>query len=161
MFASSTLVFPTSCVCVFVCSSWCGGSAHVWRIHSNHTSVEQLGSVDAPVWGFLLRSCAQSWFLCRRLLLVYQRRESTEELQQIGDVAGIFSWLVSGEPVCTALIRLLCGGQPRLRDLGYVPADLWQATVRDLKIPPGETQRDLTALEVGHVALMRRIARLR
>ena len=32
---------------------------------------------------------------------------TAEELQQIGDVAGILSWLGSGEPVRTALIRVL------------------------------------------------------
>ena len=57
---------------------------------------------------------------------------TAEELQQIGDVAGILSW-----------------------------SDLWQATVSGLRIPQGEIQRDLTALEVGHVAMVRRIARLR
>ena len=73
--------------------------------------------------------------------------------QQIGDVVGIFSWLGSDEPWCTALIRVLGGGQRRLRDLVYVPADLWQATVSGTRIPQGETQRDLTAPEVEHVAI--------
>ena len=53
------------------------------------------------------------------------------------------------------------GGQPRLRDLVYVPAGLWQATVRGFRILQSETQRDLTAPEVGHVAMVRRIERLR
>ena len=58
---------------------------------------------------------------------VRARLDSTaEELQQIGDVAGIFSWLGSGEPVRTGLIRVLGGAQP----LVYVPADLWQLTLR-------------------------------
>ena len=80
---------------------------------------------------------------------------TAEVLQQLGDVAGIFSWLASAEPVRTGVIRLLGGGQPRLCE-----NDLWQATVLDLRMPQGETQRDLTALEVGRVAMVRRIARL-
>ena len=44
---------------------------------------------------------------------------TAEELQQIGDVAGILSWLGSGEPLRTALIRV------------HVLADLWQSTVRE------------------------------
>ena len=81
---------------------------------------------------------------------------TAEELQQLGDVAGIFSWLASAEAVRTAVIRVLGGGQPRLCE-----PDLWQATVHDFLMPQGETQRDLTALEVGHVAMVPRIAFLR
>ena len=57
---------------------------------SNHPSVERLGSVDAfvvanfwsrhhsnPAERDLQRSCSHSWFVCNRLLQVYQRREST------------------------------------------------------------------------------------
>ena len=58
---------------------------------------------------------------------------TAEELQQIVDVAGIFSWLGSDEPLRTAFILVLGGGQRRLRDLVYIPAGLWQATVLDLK----------------------------
>ena len=43
---------------------------------------------------------------------------TVDELQQIGDVAGIFSWLGSEESLRTAVLRDLGGGQPRLRDLG-------------------------------------------
>ena len=62
-----------------------------------------------------------------------------------------------GEPVRTVLIRVLGGGQPCLGDLVCILADWWQTPVRDLQIP----QRNLTALEVGHAAMVRRIARLR
>ena len=75
------------------------------------------------------------------------------ELQQIGDVAGIFSWLGSEESQRTAALRVLGGGQPRLRDLVHLLADLWHDTVRDLRVPQGKTERDLTALEVGHVGM--------
>ena len=65
------------------------------------------------------------------------------------------------EPLRTAIIRVLDGGQPRLRDLVFILADLWQATVRDLRILQVETQRDSTVLEFGHAAVVRRIARQR
>ena len=70
-------------------------------------------------------------------------------------------WLGFGEPLRTAIIRVLDGGQPRLRDLVFIPADLWQATVCDLRILQVETQRDSTVLKVGHAAVVRRIARPR
>ena len=40
---------PLVFFCSFVCSSWCDGSACVWRIHTDRPSDERLGSVDAPV----------------------------------------------------------------------------------------------------------------
>ena len=46
------LVFPPLLVfvCLVVCSSWCDGSLCVWRIlHTNHPSVERLGSDNALV----------------------------------------------------------------------------------------------------------------
>ena len=79
------------------------------------------------------------------------------ELQQIGDVASILSRLGSGESVRVALVHVLNGDQPLLR----VPADLWEATVYGPRIPQSEIQRDLTAPEVGYVAMVRRFARLR
>ena len=86
---------------------------------------------------------------------------TVDELQQIGDVAGIFSWLGSEESQRTAALRVLGGGQPRLRDLVHLLADLWHDTVRELRVPQGKTERDLTALEVGHVGMVRRIPRPR
>ena len=65
------------------------------------------------VHGFSAADCSQ----------VFQRRESTptaEELQQIGDVAGLLFWLDSGELVRAALIRVLGDGQPPLRDVAVV-----------------------------------------
>ena len=39
-----------------------------------------------------------------------------------------------------SLNRVLGGGQPPQRDVPGVPADLWQATVRGLRILQGETR---------------------
>ena len=55
----SLLVF----VCLCVCSSWCGGSVCVWRIHTNHPSVERLGSDGAPSSPFWAKATFQSWLL--------------------------------------------------------------------------------------------------
>ena len=145
--APSPLVFPP----------WCDGSACVWGIHTNLPSVERLGSVDAL-----------AALVCAVMVSLPQTAPgvpaagidlTTEELQQIGDVAGISSWLGSDEPLRTALIRVLGGSQSRFRVSIYVPATSWQATVRDFWIPQGETQRHLAALEVGHAAMVQRIAR--
>ena len=127
------------CFCLF-CSLWCDGSACVWGIHTNHPSVERLGSVDAPVVAMLVMATVQSWFqeeICSVCLRSHGTPPQTapgvpasgidpawEELQQIGDVAGIFSWLGSDEPWRTAPIRVLDAGQLRLRDRVYVPADM-------------------------------------
>ena len=89
----SPLVFPSpGFVCFFVWSSWCHGSVCVCGIHTNHPRVERQGSDDAPVIAILVKAtfqswlhcrrdlhffAAQSWFLCRRLLLAYQQRAST------------------------------------------------------------------------------------
>ena len=114
-----------------------------------------------PAGRILQHSCAQSRLLCRRPLQAYLRRARVDVLHQIGDVAGIVSWLGSEESLRTAVIRELGGGQPRLRDLVNLPADLWEYTVRDLCVLHGEIERDVTALEVGHLATLRRIARPR
>ena len=63
---------------------------------------------------------------------------TAEELQQIGDVA------VSSRGSVLVSRCVLGGGQPRLRDLVYVLADLWQATARDLQILSGCRPASLT-----------------
>ena len=103
--------------------------------NNTHLTVERQGSVDSPVvailfkaryqlWlfcmfagGSLEHSCAQSWFLCRRLLLVY--------LQGNRHHRSSFSSLGSDEPVRAALIRVLGGGQPRLRDFPHHFQQMW------------------------------------
>ena len=70
------------------------------------------------------------------------------------------AWLGRASP-CRSLPCTGWWSQPLLLDLVHFPPDLWQSTVSDLPIQQGETQRDLTTLEVSHVAVVRRIARLR
>ena len=120
-------------------------------LHTNHTSVERLGSVDAPVVAILAQSNipivaplhatrrGSAAFGCAVMVGLPQTAPVTSlgnrsQRRAAADrrfCTRIFSWLGSGVPLRT-----------RLRDVVNVPADLWQATVRDLRIPQGETQRD-------------------
>ena len=93
-------------------------SSPFWsRQHSNRGSSaclqEGLCSVCVRSHGFSAADCSRC---------LGGNRPTAED--QIGDVANVFSWLGSGEPLRTALIHVLGGGQRRLRDLVYVPADL-------------------------------------
>ena len=126
-------------------------SSPIWSmLHSNR------GSSACMQGGICTVGCAVMATLRQTApgLLAAGIDPTAEELQQICDVAGTSSWLGSGEPVCTALNRVLGDGQPLLRDVALVPPDLWHAFVSQ-----GETQRDLTVPAVGHVAMVRRIAR--
>ena len=87
---------------------------NVWALLMHLPS--RFGSSQHTNRGALLHACGRvpsrdfsaaecSWFTVGR--------ESTpEELPQTCDVAGIFSWLGSGEPVRTALILVQGGDQP-------------------------------------------------
>ena len=76
-----------------------------------------------PAGRVLQRSCAQPWFHCSRLLLVYQRLESTPPQKSCSrsvtlQASSHDSALAS--PARTALSRVLGGGQPRLCDLVFL-----------------------------------------
>eukprot|EP00973_Karenia_brevis_P009705 1309297-Karenia_brevis.AAC.1 len=87
---------------------------------------------------------------------------TAEELQAITDVAGIFAWLGTNALVQNALVEELGGGEPRLRDIVYVPGPVWDAAVARIKVPVQDGEpRGLRPLESGHMAMVRRIARLR
>ena len=116
---------------------------------------------SACLQGGFCSICVRSHGYSVAALLAYLRRAMVDVLHQIGDVAGIVSWLRLEELLRTAATRELGRGQPRFRDLVNLPADLWEYTVRDLCALHGEMERDLTVLEVGHVATLRRIVRPR
>ena len=92
---------------------------------------------------------------------------TVDELAAIRDIAGIFDWLGTAAPVRTALGGALGGGAPRMRDLVYIKGDLWDRTVTGVEVlVPNEAGDDteprlLTPIEEGHIAMVRRIARLR
>ena len=116
------------------------GSVCVWRFHTSHNtshpSVERLGS---GLWSRQHSNRGSSACLQEGICSVWLRSHgyfaadcswrtsaadidtTAEELQEIGHVAGILSWLGSGEPVRTALNRVLGGGQPLLRDVAILP----------------------------------------
>ena len=106
--------------------------------------------------GVVQRLCAQSWFLCRRLLLVYLRRESTPPRKR-GSRSAMLQVSSHGSPCRARAYRSHpCGRSPTPSQGPGLCTSLLVAG----HIPEGETQRDLTALEVGLVAMVRRIARL-
>ena len=85
-----------------------------------------------------------------------------DELAAIANLVGVFDWLGAGEGLRQVLVQALGGGTPRLRDIVYIKGDLWDTTVEGLEIPveSGEP-RVLSPIEQGHVAMVRRISRLR
>ena len=87
---------------------------------------------------------------------------TVDELATIADLAGVFNWLGSSEGLREAVVQALGGGAPKLRDLVYIRGELWDRMVAAIKVPrESEQPRDLFPIEQGHVAMARRIARLR
>ena len=87
---------------------------------------------------------------------------TVDELATIADLAGVFNWLGSSEGLREAVVQALGGGAPKLRDLVYIRGELWDRTVASIKVPvESEQPRGLSPIEEGHVAMARRIARLR
>ena len=102
---------------------WCACRRHVGQ-----GKIPIVAPVHACRREFAMLSCAVMVSLPQTALGA-GIEPTSEELQQIGDVAGIFSWLGSGESVRSAFIRVLGGGQPRLRDLVRVPCRSWKLTM--------------------------------
>ena len=87
---------------------------------------------------------------------------TTEELAGINTLAQIFDWLGTAEPARLALCASLGGGTPRLRDVVYIKGNDWDNAVANVSIPvPDNDPRQLTPMESGHMAMLRRICRLR
>ena len=87
---------------------------------------------------------------------------TTEELAGISTLAQIFAWLGTAEPARQALCASLGGGSPRLRDVVYIKGSDWDNAVANVSIAvPDNDPCALTPLEVGHMAMLRRICRLR
>ena len=59
------------------------------------------------------------------------------------------------------LLLALGGGESNLRDLVHESTKNWNLAVEDIVVKMGETSRKLSPIEHGHVAMVRRIARLR
>ena len=84
------------------------------------------------------------------------------ELLSINDLDGIFTWLGMQEAARTALLAVLGGGTPAIRDVVFIRGTDWDAAVDGTRIPVAEGDpRNPTPIERGHFAMVRRIARLR
>ena len=85
------------------------------------------------------------------------------ELESLNSIAGIFDWLGTAAPARAALVAALGGGEPRLRDLVYIRGSEWDAAISGIFIPgtDGADSTPLAPLQLGHMAMLRRIARLR
>ena len=89
---------------------------------------------------------------------------TVEERAAFTGLAGIFDWLGISAATRTSLVAALGGGQPQMRDVVYIKGGDWDQAIRDLVIPAPEGQgeaRGPTPFELGHFAMVRRIARLR
>ena len=87
---------------------------------------------------------------------------TVEELAAINDLGGIYTWLGMQEAPRNALLAVLGGGNPQLRDIVFIRGTDWDAAVDTIRIPAeGGEPRNPTPIERGHVAMVRRIARLR
>ena len=84
------------------------------------------------------------------------------ELLSINDLDGIVTWLGMQEAARTALLAVLGGGTPAIRDVVFIRGTDWDAAVDGTRIPVAEGDpRNPTPIERGHFAMVRRIARLR
>jgi hypothetical protein len=89
---------------------------------------------------------------------------TVEELAAFTGLSGIFDWLGIAAATRTSLLAAMGGGQPQMRDVVYIKGGDWDKAIRDLAIPAADGQgeaRGPTPFELGHFAMVRRIARLR
>jgi hypothetical protein len=85
------------------------------------------------------------------------------ELESLNSIASIFDWLGTAAPARATLVAAFGGGQPRLRDLVYIRGSEWDAAISGISIPgtDGAESTPLAPLQLGHMAMLRRIARPR
>ena len=90
---------------------------------------------------------------------------TSDELAGMSSLDHVFDWLGSDQVLRTAVVAALGGGTLKMRDVVYIPGTQWDAAVDSLQvaIPAGEgtTSRDPSPKEIGHLAMLRRISRLR
>ena len=141
--APSPLVDPLLVIVFLIeCSSWCDGSVCDWGL-LNDWALSMCWS--SP---FLVKATFQSWL---RLLLAYQR--GSTPLRKSSSRSVMLQVSYRGSALVSRCVPL--------SSVYWWTADFWQATVRGLRVPQGESQRDLAAPEVERVAMVRCIARLR
>ena len=96
-----------------------------------------------------------------------------EELAEITCLEHVFKWLGSSPTLQQGLVAALGGGTPKLRDIVFVKGVEWDAAIAAVRVTPPPvsqtddseqptpTPRTPTPIELGHLAMVRRIARLR
>ena len=84
-----------------------------------------------------------------------------DELGKIGTIADIFKWLGSADVLRDAVLNALGGGNPKLRDLVYIDVKNWDEAVATIVVDGADGPRPMFPIERGHIAMVRRIARLR
>jgi hypothetical protein len=86
---------------------------------------------------------------------------TTEELALITTLGGAFDWLGTGQATRTATCVALGADAPRLRDIVYIKGGDWDRAVNNIAVEvDGGGSRDPSPLELGHLAMLRRICRL-
>jgi len=73
----------------------------------------------------------------------------------------IFKWLGSADVLQEAVLKSLGGGSPKLRDLVFIDVKDWNEAVASIRVDGADGARAMFPIERGHVAMVRRIARLR
>ena len=89
-----------------------------------------------------------------------------EELPAITTLGHVLDWLGASTELRDALVLALGGGAPRLRGVLYIPGPTWSSMAASISVPTGTSStptsvRSLSPVEQGHVAMVRRIVRLR
>jgi len=86
---------------------------------------------------------------------------SETELDKIQTFVDIIKWLGAPDGLKDALLKALGGGNPKLRDFVYISTQSWDEAIAGMRVKDGDETRALTPFDHGHVAMVRRIARLR
>ena len=88
---------------------------------------------------------------------------TVEDLGKITTIDNAFQWLNTGEAARLALLGEIGGGAtPALRDIVYIKSVDWETALCNIVVKvPDAPSRAPTAIEYGHFAMLRRIARLR
>ena len=87
---------------------------------------------------------------------------TVEEIQGMGIIASIFDWLGTAPSARTAFLNALGGGDFRIRDVVFVKGPDYDRAVAGVRYIPGEGQDPvpLNPVQLGHMAMLRRVCRL-
>jgi len=86
---------------------------------------------------------------------------SADELAKINTLGDIIEWLGASDGLTNAMLKTLGGGRPKLRDFVYISLQAWNEAITDMRVKDDDGTRALNPFERGHIAMVRRISRLR